>query len=669
MSTDQPQASHRVITSACLAALMWLAPQATSANPTITITDMPAYGADGSLRGVVRGVPFEHYHVAPYIQIEGVGWWTKPTFATPTVPISGDGTFAATVFNGALDNRATIVCVALLPVGETPPPASASGGLPASLSPVSIDCLERFGRTITFAGRSWAVKEAPLPVAPGDNRFSDRTDDVWVDSEGLHLTIRQRDGQWWSTEVMLLDSLGYGTYVFKTRSRSDILDANATLGMFTWDPYGDSVSPGSPHREIDFEDSRWGAPGDPNNTQAVVQPWNVVGNRHRFQLPNLSADGRLTRIFRWKPGAIDFWTLAGHQSPTGHPASSVIDYWTYVHEPVSQHYVPAPGRESVRVNLWLNQAAPADGQTIEVVITDFSFVASPADLAADFGSQTGTWILSESTWSLLHGLSPVAMVTGDLDGGGQDDIIVNFGPGVGVYAWMNHAAWTFIHPLSTSQMVTGDLDHDGRDDLVAVFPGHGVWRWTRGVWNLVHSLDATELGTGQLDRSSGVELILSFPGRGVWVYLNNRSWAQITPLQANSLLTADLDGTGRDEVVIDFSGYGLWVYRDNGTWSQLHPFSPAHVAAGNIDGTSRADLVVDFGAGYGLWIFRNDTTWTQLHGWSAHNIALGDQDASGKDDIIIDFGPGNGLWQYANDSEWRFLNTLSPEKLVVGRFH
>ena len=563
MSTGHRIEASRPATLVVLAALMLLAPRATSADPTIKITSVPAYGGSGFLQGVVSGVPFEQYRVAPYIQIEGAGWWTKPTFATPTLPINGDGTFAANVFTGGLDNRATIFCVALLPVGVTPPPASGDGRVPASLNPVAMDCLERFGRTITFAGRTWAREGGAAPVGPGSNRFSDRTDDVWVDSDGLHLTIRQRDGQWWSTEVILLDWLGYGTYVFKTRSRTDILDVNATFGLFTWDPYGDNESPGSPHREIDYEDSRWGVAGDPNNTQAVVQPWDVAGNQHPFRLPDLSADARLTRIFEWEPGGINFLTLAGHQSPKGYPAASVIDDWTYLHEPTSQHYVPAPSRESVRLNLWLNQAAPADGQTIEVVVTDFSFVGSPADLTVDFGSRYGTWRLSPTgEWSWLDGSSPEAMVVGDLDGNGFDDVVFDFGSGSGVWAWMNDATWMFIHSQSPSQMVTGDLDHNGRDDLVAVFPGYGVWQWTSGVWNFIHELDATKLATGQLDGITGKELILDFPGHGICVFVNNLSWVQITPSQANSLLTADLDGNGRDEVVSDFSGYGLWVYRE-----------------------------------------------------------------------------------------------------------
>src|SRR5262245_35799350 len=71
--------------------------------------------------------------------------------------------------------------------------------------------------------------------------------------------------------------------------------------------------------------------------------------------------------------------------------------------------------------LWLNQAAPTNDQTIEVVVTDSAFVGSPADVAVNFGSPYGTWILGASTWMPLHSLSPLTMITGDLDGNGQND--------------------------------------------------------------------------------------------------------------------------------------------------------------------------------------------------------------------------------------------------------
>ncbi|OQB89462.1 MAG: hypothetical protein BWX84_02400 [Verrucomicrobia bacterium ADurb.Bin118] len=170
-----------------------------AADPSITIINVPPYAANGVMQGVVSGVDFTAYRVAPYIQVEGSGWWTKPTLASPTVAINPDGTFTANVTTGGLDNRATIFCAALVPTNYTPPQASGNYRVPADLNAVAIDFMERYGRTFSFANRTWAVKDAPLPVGPKLNRFSDRLSDVWCDAAGLHLTIHYRDGQWWSS--------------------------------------------------------------------------------------------------------------------------------------------------------------------------------------------------------------------------------------------------------------------------------------------------------------------------------------------------------------------------------------------------------------------------------------------------------------------------------------
>ena len=179
---------------------------------------------------------------------------------------------------------------------------------------------------------------------------------------------------WWSTEVFVLQNLGFGTYAFQTESRLDELDANATFGGFTWDPWGDEEGvPDAVHREIDFEDSRWGVPEEPLNTQMVVQPYGVGDNRHRYILPDLSADAALTRFFTWRADRIDFTALRGHHSAFSFPPASVIETFPYLHDPGVLHFVPSEGRERFRFNLWLNNGPPTGGQPIEVVITDFSY--------------------------------------------------------------------------------------------------------------------------------------------------------------------------------------------------------------------------------------------------------------------------------------------------------
>lgn len=246
--------------------------------------------------------------------------------------------------------------------------------LAACLSLSVLTCNRSAAVTLQFAGRSWTVKQANNPVGPGPNRFSNSANDVWSDDAGLHLTIHKTGSFWYSTEVILNESHGYGTYVFQTTSRQDVLNANATFGAFTWDSFGGDTIPNNPNREIDFEDGRWGNAADPTNSQVVVQPYFVNGNLKRITLPDLSQDAALTRFFTWSPTKIEFYTLRGHHSPVDFPPESVIHQFTYVANGTS-HRVPTPGQENFRFNLWLFQSsAPVGNVPVEVVVNDFAFL-------------------------------------------------------------------------------------------------------------------------------------------------------------------------------------------------------------------------------------------------------------------------------------------------------
>jgi hypothetical protein len=49
-------------------------------------------------------------------------------------------------------------------------------------------------------------------------------------------------------------------------------------------------------------------------------------------------------------------------------------------------------------------------------------------------------------------------VTGDLDGNGQAEVIIDFGPGYGLWVWQNNSTWRQLHALSAMQMATGNVD-------------------------------------------------------------------------------------------------------------------------------------------------------------------------------------------------------------------
>lgn len=358
---------------------------------SLAITSSPNYGASGSITGIVSGVANPAAHgVAVYIHIEGAGVWTKPTFAAPVTPVLANGTFTANVTSGGLDDRATVLCAVLLPPGFTTPPVAAGAAtFPVIPQALATACVERYAATLSFAGRTWGVKESPAGVGPGGNLFSAAPSDVWVDAQGrLHLTVRSTGGAWRSTEVILLESLGYGTYAFTTESQVGYLDPNLTFGAFPWDVHGGpGAAPGAPNREIDFEDSRWGQPSDPTTSQVVVQPWTVPGNLIRYTTPLLAPGPSLSRRFTWEPGRIAFTAAAGRRTPCATPAASVLHQSVYLHNPALGHHVPTPGQARFRFNLWVNAGGgPSNGLPAEVIVSDFRF--SPVAGAFPLGCGT-----------------------------------------------------------------------------------------------------------------------------------------------------------------------------------------------------------------------------------------------------------------------------------------
>ena len=334
-------------------------------TPAIMYTSVPAYGSFDDLSGQVEGVVPDDYAVAVYIYV--FGWWTKPTFAAPVTIIQPDGTWTADITTGSGDEFATRIAAFLIPETYTPPQMSGGGTLPQELFQNSLDNIEvtrgPVVRTIQFAGYQWQVKSSDCPVGPGPNFFSDRQEDIWVDINGyLHLTIKQRDGNWYSTEVIADTSLGYGKYVFQIQGQINLLDQNTVVGLFTWD----SDAPQFNFREIDIEFSRWGIPAN-DNAQFVVQPYTTPANIFRYDIQ--TSNLQTSHSFTWTQPAVIFQSLFGHLS-TPVSQSDVIQDWSY-----SGNDIPPSGDENTRINFWLvNGNPPSDGLDTEIVITDFEFI-------------------------------------------------------------------------------------------------------------------------------------------------------------------------------------------------------------------------------------------------------------------------------------------------------
>ncbi len=210
------------------------------------------------------------------------------------------------------------------------------------------------------------------------------------------------------------------------------------------------------------------------------------------------------------------------------------------------------------------------------------------DVIIDFGTQYGIWLrMNNSAWVQLHTLSPESMVTGDIDGNGQDDVIIDFGTQYGIWLRMNNSSWVQLHTLSPESMVTGDIDGGSQDEVIIDF--------------------------GE--------------PHGIWVLMNNSSWVQLHTLSPESMVTGDIDGSGQDDVIIDFGEtYGIWLRMNNSSWVQLHSLSPDSMVTGDSDGSGQDDVIVDFGASYGIWQWMNNSNWVQLHNLSPEFMVTGNID-------------------------------------------
>lgn len=356
-------------------------PPLTAGDPAINLIHLPEYPNHDCeyLEGNVTCVTPDDYRVAVYIRV-GDLWWIKPYYESPLTIINSDGTWSCDITTGGSDCYATAVAAYLLPAGVNPPicgPCYKPPEMSKAVARVQEEL--RKPRIISFADYGWEVKMRDFRTGPGPNYFSDRVEDIWVDDEGLHLTISKRDGRWHCTEAILDASLGYGTYSFQTHGQVDAIDPMMVLGLFTWDGAAKEQN----HREMDIEFTRWGDADEYTNAQYAVQPCDQCPGCDdrctRFRVNLTDEKSNLTHYLIWSPGTVEFRMYYGHHIDSPPPASALVHRWTHASE-----YVPEPGNENIRFNFWLYHGnAPAGNQGDEVVITNFTWQEGPGDLNRD----------------------------------------------------------------------------------------------------------------------------------------------------------------------------------------------------------------------------------------------------------------------------------------------
>ncbi|MHC4399026.1 MAG: hypothetical protein ACYTG0_05030 [Planctomycetota bacterium] len=340
-------------------------PPASAKGPSVRITRISASG--GVIEGEAANLPgpTDDYVVAVYVKTDD--WYVHP-FTGLTAPIGENGQWRIDhVARGGEQQLGAVVLRR-----STDPPASrlgSLGGLTAvantsvpyrpeyeatPLRPKSEDPSEStsrggHSRTVEFARRKWTVKHG-MRLGPGPNAFSQHEGMVWVDAEGLHLTIDESDGQWQCSEVVAPHSMGYGEYRATICGDLPRLDARAVLGVFLYE---------NDRCEIDFELARWGQPNN-ENSQFVVQPA-AQDSMHRFDAGKAKT---LTVSLYWESSLIRSRCWIGDD--TSHEP---IADWSY-----RGPKIPEAGRERMRFNFWLLGGLPPESrERQEVIIRSFDF--------------------------------------------------------------------------------------------------------------------------------------------------------------------------------------------------------------------------------------------------------------------------------------------------------
>ncbi len=238
---------------------------------------------------------------------------------------------------------------------------------------------------IRFSGFEWWFKSSTIPVGPGPCIFSDSSDNIWVDAQGmLHMKITNRNGQWQCAELVSVKEMGYGTYTFTTASNVVDIDQKIVVGLFTWDTYSFQAQANS---EIDIEFAKWDDPTDTLTLTCSAQPvshWPVKFTERSQKPPMASLEplrGVSTHVFEWTPSIVCWKSYTGDQA-SGTPfatfefTSNNVTRTKIEGGNVSNPIViPAPSDSTnARINTWLLFGdAPVNGQEFELVLKSFDY--------------------------------------------------------------------------------------------------------------------------------------------------------------------------------------------------------------------------------------------------------------------------------------------------------
>jgi len=124
----------------------WSCRVAPDAGTDMLILDyIPVLGSSDNIKGHINDLNTCDYHVAAYIKVGG-GWWTKPTFDMPAVPVLCNGQWSLDYTGGGNDPQATDMCFFVVDADYSPPACSGCGTIPQEIyaNALAEKCIQRY---------------------------------------------------------------------------------------------------------------------------------------------------------------------------------------------------------------------------------------------------------------------------------------------------------------------------------------------------------------------------------------------------------------------------------------------------------------------------------------------------------------------------------------------
>jgi hypothetical protein len=211
---------------------------------------------------------------------------------------------------------------------------------------------------------------------------------------------------------------------------------------------------------------------------------------------------------------------------------------------------------------------------INTVIPD-AMVRYSEGVICDYGEAYGLWSYNTSGgWALLNAEDPDKIVAADIDGDGEDELVVSF-VGWGLYSYEPVGnIWQRINTVIPDKMLAMDIDGDRNDELVISFSGYGLYVfepegliWQQPPINTVIPDDMIRYGNG---------IVCDFGSAyGLWYWTLEGGWRERwNDADLGQMVAVDIDRDGVEELVVSFTDFGLYYRDETSGWQFLSTVVP-----------------------------------------------------------------------------------------------